>query len=474
MNRSTGVRLGILILLLLLSGCVKVPVKEVTNSVDNAVAVLDKGISKLEGQSVTWQRVLEETRDELIEEGQSTLANEVSNVLSAAIDDVGIEARCYTDFLQDRVREDLIRIRARLTGEELILTPVFCNPNPKDVEYALVREGRLNSVVLSGYNLDVANVKVSLVDQQGKKTDATRYLANPTQYLLTLNLGGNGVPLQASSDKLVFVLGNNEIRSINVIQPVVPSLKLQRWPGSTSEAAAHPAARVEVPIGWKILGGGARVNWTGAGNLLTASYPESLRVWVAESKDHRDSDPASIDVWAIAVWDPEDQWDVRIFPHTSEKTSHPSATVLVDSGYLMTGGGARVDYGDGDGNLLTASFPLSANAWQARSKDHMYASQATITAYAIGIKPRTGENHLEVKLFPPSESSSKEEWPKHQITVDGGYVLTGGGALVNWQGSGNLLTASYPVDDRTWEATSKSHVLSSPATITVYAIGVKQ
>jgi hypothetical protein len=49
----------------------------------------------------------------------------------------------------------------------------------------------------------------------------------------------------------------------------------------TSEITAHPVARVTVPTGYKLVGGGARDNWTGAGNLLTASFPETPNTWMA-------------------------------------------------------------------------------------------------------------------------------------------------------------------------------------------------
>src|SRR5215469_2593426 len=50
-----------------------------------------------------------------------------------------------------------------------------------------------------------------------------------------------------------------------------PTLKLFHL---VSTSAPHPAAHVTVPPGYKLVGGGARVNWSGAGNLLTASYPD--------------------------------------------------------------------------------------------------------------------------------------------------------------------------------------------------------
>ena len=50
-----------------------------------------------------------------------------------------------------------------------------------------------------------------------------------------------------------------------------------------------------------MVAGGARVNYAGAGNLLTASYPLDSNTWKAGSKDHLGSDPATIDVHALGI-----------------------------------------------------------------------------------------------------------------------------------------------------------------------------
>ncbi len=72
---------------------------------------------------------------------------------------------------------------------------------------------------------------------------------------------------------------------------------------NTSAAAAHPNQTVYLPPGLVVTGGGARANWSGAGNLLTASYPftGSIHGWAAESKDHGESSPASLTVWVIGM-----------------------------------------------------------------------------------------------------------------------------------------------------------------------------
>jgi hypothetical protein len=132
---------------------------------------------------------------------------------------MGIEARCYTDFMRDRVKEDLLRLRSQFTGEKLSLVPVFCNPTPSSVDYELVRTNQLSSVEIAGYNLDAAKIKVFLADGNDNRVDVTYALGNPAQYLITLNLGSNGVKLDFQSSKLIFVLPSTEERTVNINQP---------------------------------------------------------------------------------------------------------------------------------------------------------------------------------------------------------------------------------------------------------------
>lgn len=182
------------------------------------VAILDEAIETLENGSLGWQSVLQNTIDELTANGHTLVRNDVSNLLTRAIQDVGVEVRCTTDFLRDRVKEDLIRLRARFTGETLTLKPVFCVPNPPSVDYAFVESGNLTSITIDGYNLDATQIKVFLVDRQNQRLDVSTKLASPTQYVITLNLGSNGVPLSPQSDRIEFELPSG-LQTVNINQP---------------------------------------------------------------------------------------------------------------------------------------------------------------------------------------------------------------------------------------------------------------
>lgn len=220
--RTSALRtaVSLVILSVLMYGCgVK---QEIATTRDAGLDALNDGIQKMGLESSQWRNVLEETREKLIEAGQSTLANEVSNVASRAASDAGIEAKCYTDFLRDRTKEELIKIRATITKERLELRPVFCNPTPNSVDMNLSSERR-PTIEIAGYNLTSQAMKVFLLGDG--KQDITNHLSNPSSYLLTLNLGSNGVPLSPKSNQILFELPNGETKTIAVVQPAPPPPK---------------------------------------------------------------------------------------------------------------------------------------------------------------------------------------------------------------------------------------------------------
>lgn len=237
----------------------------------------------------------------------------------------------------------------------------------------------------------------------------------------------------------------------------------------SGQIAQHPTVQVSVPQGYKLIGGGASDNWVGQGNLLTASYPSGNQ-WLAAGKDHQDPSPSYITAYALGLYDPDDDWEVTVAQQTSDPAEHPQAVATLAEGYILTGGGASVDYGSGYGNMLTASFPNGDSGWEARSKDHLVADPAKITAYAIGVRSKAN-NKLKLRHTIKSATGAVAQHPSAQVCLDSGWILSGGGAIDNWNEPGNLLTASFPLNT-CWMANGKDHIEPSPANITVYAIGI--
>lgn len=273
----------------------------------------------------------------------------------------------------------------------------------------------------------------------------------------------------------------------------------------------HPTGSVTVPDGYKVIGGGVLDYWQAGGyapygNMLTASYPDlvSNKIWHAAGKDQGVKNITDLMIYAIALYDPQDKWDVKVFSSTSDHESdRPQATVSVTSDYRMTGGGAKVNW-TGYGNLLISSIPGTKQQWNAHGWWQGESDPSTITAYAIGIKPRDGSPLPDSDI--QSVTSSEASHPKVYVKVADGYRLTGGGAhTIDWTNhstgdSGNYLTFSLPASCHPaqgltapppnpvpdcvlptsytsgynyWIAGSKDHSVPNPAKIMAYAIGLK-
>ncbi len=209
-GKVAGVILTVFVILLF-GGC---------GTTDKVVKILDKAIESMNDASVRWEDVLTETREKLIEAGQTTVANEVSNVLTKATQDLSGGGMCFIDFIRSKLADDLRRIRARFLNEKIVLKPHFCTPSPHNVDYAMYHAGRLNTIDISGFNLDFFsnNIKAYVVDMAGNKSEVTQHLGHPGEYLLTLNLGSKGVEITRNSNKIVFETSGNTY-TLNVIQP---------------------------------------------------------------------------------------------------------------------------------------------------------------------------------------------------------------------------------------------------------------
>ena len=243
----------------------------------------------------------------------------------------------------------------------------------------------------------------------------------------------------------------------------------------TSDFAQHPGVRIEVPMGYRVLGGGAVVNWHGEGNLLTSIYPDGDRVWVATAKDHKKASSASVTGYCIAgrMKDgsriPND--DYVIVRQDSVPANHPSTEVVLPSGWILVGGGARANWSS-FGSLLVASHPGGGNSWIASAKDHISPDVATISAYAIGVK-QSFLDRVGLKVNQKNQTSgTATAYPSVSCVLEHGFRLLSGGAKTNWKGTGNLLTASFPQDRHKWVARGKDHMKSSPCTITAWCVGI--
>jgi hypothetical protein len=157
----------------------------------------------------------------------------------------------------------------------------------------------------------------------------------------------------------------------------------------TSMATPHPSLQVNLPLGFTLVGGGARTNYSGLGNMLYESSPRSgVDAWVGAAKDHIQSDPSTITVWAIGLRTSflnDAGMSVSTFTRATNIVANHPRIAVVTPDFHITGGGARVIWNT-TGSLLTASFPQDRQTWVAEGKDHLIADPAIIRAWAIGFK----------------------------------------------------------------------------------------
>ena len=227
-NRSGRAR-GIRVLLFLfiigwlvtVTGCNLIP-QSLTDNTTIAVNDLGVGIAQLDNTSSDWQQVMAQTRDKLVADGQSTIANEVDTELKRAVATTGAEVRCNVDFLRVRVQQSLMRLRASLLGQPVDPPePALCDVVPLAVDVTLI-PNRLNHLEFYGYDFDTTPIQV-LLDNGSSTVDVSSKLAKPTHYHMTLNLGGNGVTFGPTSQSIRLRWNYKDISTISVIQPATPT-----------------------------------------------------------------------------------------------------------------------------------------------------------------------------------------------------------------------------------------------------------
>jgi hypothetical protein len=200
-----------------------------------ALNALDDAISRLSADSADWQDTLgslqaqlKDVTDKLPRDVQTIINTELSNLAARSIAAVGTEFRCNTDFVGQRVKLVLERIRAKLTRAELpARPPTFCSMVPSAVDLSL-EPNRRNRIDLYGYDLDRSPPFVlSVVENGGGTRDVTDVaVTRQTHYQATINLGANGVTLNSASLKLRLAWEGQTVSEIPVIQPEAP--KCQR------------------------------------------------------------------------------------------------------------------------------------------------------------------------------------------------------------------------------------------------------
>jgi len=212
----------ILVMFSLFSGCIN----PFYDPVKKAVEEIDEAIFRLDAANADWQTIVTETRDKMTDNAQSTIKNEVNDVLMRGIAASGTEFKCEVDFLRLRVRQDLIRIRAKYTGEPIgPKVPDHCTIIPSSVDMARYPQD-LNQIEINGWDFSESQkASLTLVTSDGKNINVTDHLHVNSHYKMLINLGANGILLTKTSEKLILQYQHGEKYTIPINQAVLPKCK---------------------------------------------------------------------------------------------------------------------------------------------------------------------------------------------------------------------------------------------------------
>jgi hypothetical protein len=167
---------------------------------------------------------------------------------------------------------------------------------------------------------------------------------------------------------------------------------------ATSVAAHHPSKTVDEPAGFLFTGGGAVVQWTGPGALLTRSSLSAGIMtpvgWTGTGKDHGLATLSTIKVAAIAIpncftfSDGNNVCFSRRFDEASTFVGTGYANASTPSVWAISGIGGWSQF-SGNGRLLTKLVPLTsagAPGVLAQTKDHQIASPGNTIAQVISLQ----------------------------------------------------------------------------------------
>jgi hypothetical protein len=208
----------IICLALLLSGCgITSQLAQTNVELRNAVNSFDRGINALSRESADWQVVLQELQENLVEDTQSTLRVEITNLMRTGLLGAGGEFRCDADFLRIRTERELRRIRNDLVQilnsistnvnfplvEEIPVEPFICSAVPVAIDAGLDAERR---AILDVYGYDMRSLPINaeVLDANGNRRNVTTSLGIISDQHMVLDLTEGGAAIKEDDRRVVF------------------------------------------------------------------------------------------------------------------------------------------------------------------------------------------------------------------------------------------------------------------------------
>lgn len=180
-------------------------INQLTRDMDHAIELIDNATREISSQSTKWQSIVQELGVKFPKDVDHLVHDELSQLAERSVAKAGTEFRCNVDFLANRAKQWLSRIKTQLlvklgrsTGIPEQIPPEFCQVIPSHSEYDPVADKR-NDVTFYGYDMDIPDSQGKLV-QFLLFSDATKEyiplepdkVGRTTHYQIGIKLQGDG------------------------------------------------------------------------------------------------------------------------------------------------------------------------------------------------------------------------------------------------------------------------------------------
>jgi hypothetical protein len=180
-------------------------VDQLTRDINHAIGLIDNALLEVSTQSTKWQSIVQDLAAKFPKDVDHLVHDEMSQLAERSVAKVGTQFQCDVDFLANRTKQWLNRIKTQLlvklgrsneAPEQL--PPEFCNVIPPHSVYDSVDDKR-NDVTVYGYDMDIPDSNGKLV-QFSLFSDATQeyvpletaQVGRTTHYQIDLRLQGEG------------------------------------------------------------------------------------------------------------------------------------------------------------------------------------------------------------------------------------------------------------------------------------------
>lgn len=190
-------------MLVVVTGCIP------KDPVARAVDVFDRAERDLADEPEKWRLIIGQVAKDLPDEVQSTLRNEVDDLVRRSIAETGVEFKCASDFYANRAIQGLQRLEAVLKKEPVpTIEPSLCKVIKPSLDLNLSLDDR-KTIEVYGYDMDHADqngqlVRVSLVSEETGNSYPLpeRYIGRTTHYQFVLNVGDSEVVRLIAQNKI--------------------------------------------------------------------------------------------------------------------------------------------------------------------------------------------------------------------------------------------------------------------------------